>query len=386
MKFRKWKSCFLVFVCCSLIGCSNNTKEEKLSEEVSDQVESKDASEISQNEGNKRDLFDSLPFHIEEKYSDIIQINADVIVSAEVRENGLLSIKTKLLSLDPEKVKEKLEEVSGEKFGEIEEREDRNYKNEIVCDYFCNSTEGNHMSVSQSAEDSSLFYRTQVTSHYEAAFRLANDLDYNGEKYQKPQEFPFATEEEIYKKFAEFGESLGISINDEHTTYYLDYETLAGEEEQQVNQGNIQPKNWTEADNAYYFCTSQESQGIPLYVPLYGIYMDAIDYNASMQARWGKSGLGYIMAGSLYTIETNSEYVKLESLETIFENLQKKYDLLIMNDTVTITKIKLYWMPELNKEAARPVWILTGKQNESGKEIQHVFDAETGKEQIGAKI
>lgn len=117
------------------------------------------------------------------------------------------------------------------------------------------------MSVSQSAEDSSLFYRTQVTSHYEAAFRLANDLDYNGEKYQKPQEFPFATEEEIYKKFAEFGESLGISINDEHTTYYLDYETLAGEEEQQVNQGNIQPKNWTEADNAYYFCTSQESQG-----------------------------------------------------------------------------------------------------------------------------
>ena len=92
------------------------------------------------------------------------------------------------------------------------------------------------------------------------------------------------------------------------------------------------------------------------------------------------------MAGSLYTIETNSEYVKLESLETIFENLQKKYDLLIMNDTVTITKIKLYWMPELNKEAARPVWILTGNQNESGKEIQHVFDAETGKEQIGAKI
>lgn len=62
MKFRKWKSCFLVFVCWSLIGCSNNTKEEKLSEEVSDQVESKDASEISQNEGNKRDLFDSLPF------------------------------------------------------------------------------------------------------------------------------------------------------------------------------------------------------------------------------------------------------------------------------------------------------------------------------------
>ena len=119
MKFRKWKSCFLVFVCWSLIGCSNNTKEEKLSEEVSDQVESKDASEISQNEGNKRDLFESLPFHIEEKYSDIIQINADVIVSAEVRENGLLSIKTKLLSLDPEKVKEKLEEVSGEKFGEI---------------------------------------------------------------------------------------------------------------------------------------------------------------------------------------------------------------------------------------------------------------------------
>ena len=82
MKFRKWKICFLVFVCWSLIGCSNNTKEEKLSEEVSDQVESKDASEISQNEGNKRDLFDSLPFHIEEKYSDIIQINADVIVSA----------------------------------------------------------------------------------------------------------------------------------------------------------------------------------------------------------------------------------------------------------------------------------------------------------------
>ena len=130
---------------------------------------------------------------------------------------------------------------------------------------------------------------------------------------------------------------------------------------------------------------NQEANGLPVYIPLYGIYADDNDYNAPIQIMYKDSGIGFIQTGTMYVITPMETYVNPLGIEEIFDHVKEKYDMLISDDEVTITQAKLCWIPDKDSENLILGWSMRGHTS-SGAGLQMFYDAQTGKELIGVSL
>ena len=228
-------------------------------------------------------------------------------------------------------------------------------------------------------------YVPQEISYVHAAFRLADDPDYNADLFQNGKEFPFKSIESAFLDVRQYLKEIGITIGEEYRCYSLDYETLRQEEVVYEENGSSGKGEWTEADNAYYFAINQEANGLPIYIPMYGIYAADIDYNAPIQIMYKASGIGFLETGTMYEIMPVDTYVNPLKLEEIFECIKEKYDMLISDEEIVLTQAKLCWIPDKTSDDLILGWSIRGNTS-AGENLQMFYDAQTGKELLGVSL
>ena len=97
------------------------------------------------------------------------------------------------------------------------------------------------------------------------------------------------------------------------------------------------------------------------------------------------SGIGFIQTGNLYETEETEEYVNVIDIGEIFNSINEKYSMLISEEVVTVTQMKLCWIPNHDSDELILAWSIRGALS-SGTEVQMFYDAQTGKELIGVSL
>lgn len=357
-------------LCMSLSGCGNGS-------ETASQADTSSKVEINESVSGE---YASSGMNIEipelyEKEADNVYFKADVIVSSQVRENGLQKISASVQRPDSEKV---LECLMGD--AEIDE------KNEEEDNYWYVGANGESLTIN----NTSIGFATKFYVYVSNAFRLQQGYsDYNADKYELDKDFGFASRQQAFEDVRQSLQMMGIDVENEYKCYVLEHSILQSEEYVMDMNGNVDQSNykgsWTQDDDSYYFVINQKYGDTPAYHVFYDNFPLIADENAPIQVLYNKNGIQFLQLEKVFSFSEQEGIYDLKPFEEIVEVIENKYGMLLDGSTYSVNQATLYYMENETSDgqyAVSPVWIFNIVDNEDGKALQDVVNAQTGEEII----
>ena len=183
-------------LCMSLSGCGNGS-------ETTPQTDTSSKVETNESVSGKA-ASSGMNIEIPERYekeADNVYFKAGVIVSSEVRENGLQKISASVQRPDPAKV---LECLMGD--AEIDEKNEE----EDNCWYV--GANGESLTIN----NTSIGFATKFYVYVSNAFRLQQGYsDYNADKYELDKDFGFASRQQAFEDVRQSLKMMGIDVENE---------------------------------------------------------------------------------------------------------------------------------------------------------------------------
>ena len=171
--------------------------------------------------------------------------------------------------------------------------------------------------------NTSIGFSTNFYVYVSNAFRLQQGYsDYNADKYELDKDLEFASRQEAFENIRQALETMGIDIEEQYKCYVLEHSMLQSEE--------------------------------------YALQLEKV----------------------FAFTEQESNY-DLKPFEEIAEVIETKYGMLLDGSTYSVNQATLYYMKnKMNDEQYEviPVWIFNTEDKETGKTLQDIVNAETGKE------
>lgn len=357
-------------LCISLVGCSN---EPKMPSQISTSSET-DTNESVSEESDPSGIGIEIPERYD-KEADNVSFKTDVIVSANVRENGLRKLSATVQKPDPVKVFDCL-------MGDTEIRE----KNEEENNYWYEGVNNEILTIN----NTSIGFSTNFYAYVSNAFRLQQGYsDYNADKYELDKDLEFASRQEAFENIRQTMETMGIGIEEQYKCYVLEHSMLQSEEYAMDINGNVDQASykgsWTQDDDAYYFVINQKYSDTPAYHVFYDSFPLAADENAPVQVLYNKDGIQFLQLEKVFTFTEQENNYDLKSFEEIAQVIETKYGMLLDGSTYTVNQAMLYYMENKiseEKYEVVPVWIFNTVDSETGKTLQDIVNAQTGEEII----
>lgn len=308
-----------------------------------------------------------------EKEGDVISFQTEVIVSEEVRENGLRKLSAVVQKPDLIKALDCL-------MGEVEITE----KNEEENNYWYVGANGENLTVN----NTSVGFSTRFFVYVSNAFRLQQGYsDYNADRYELDQDLEFATRQEAFEDIRQTFQTMGIDIGDRYKCYVLEHSMLESEEYAMDMNGNSNPADykdaWTQEDDSYYFVISQQYGNTPAWQVFYDHSPLAADETAPVQVLYNRDGIQFLQLEKVFAFSEQEGIYDLKPFEEIAGALEAKYETLAEEGTYTVRQAVLYYMEKKMAEGQYeviPVWIFQTVDNGSGKVLQDIVDAVSGEE------
>lgn len=372
MKNKKIKMLFTVVMASalgiSLAGCSNDSKtppqastssEAEISESVSEEFASSETG-----------------IEIPERYdkeAENVSFKTDINVSENVRENGLRKLSATIQKPDPVKVFNCL-------MGDTEIRA----KNEEDNNYWYEGVNNEILTIN----NTSIGFSTDFYVYVSNAFRLQQGYsDYNADKYKLDKDLEFASRQDAFEDIRQALTAMGIDIEEQYTCYVLEHSMLQSEEYAMDINGNVDQTvykdSWTKDDDSYYFAINQKFDDTPAYHVFYDNFPLAADENAPIQVLYNKNGIQFLQLEKVFAFTEQESNYDLKPFEEIAEVIETKYGMLLDGSTYSVNQATLYYMEnKVNDEQYEviPVWIFNTEDKETGKTLQDIVNAETGKE------
>ena len=357
-------------LCMSLSGCGNGS-------ETTPQTDT--SSKVKTNESvSGKAASSGMNIEIPERYekeADNVYFKAGVIVSSEVRENGLQKISASVQRPDPAKV---LECLMGD--AEIDEKNEE----EDNCWYV--GANGESLTIN----NTSIGFATKFYVYVSNAFRLQQGYsDYNADKYELDKDFGFASRQQAFEDVRQSLQIMGIDVENEYKCYVLEHSILQSEEYVMDMNGNVDQSNykgsWTQDDDSYYFVINQKYGDTPAYHVFYDNFPLIADENAPIQVLYNKNGIQFLQLEKVFSFSEQEGIYDLKPFEEIVEVIENKYGMLLDGSTYSVNQATLYYMENETSDgqyAVSPVWIFNIVDNEDGKALQDVVNAQTGEEII----
>ena len=357
-------------LCMSLSGCGNGS-------ETTPQADTSSKVEINESVSGEY-ASSGMNIKIPERYekeADNVSFKADVIVSLEVRENGLQKISASVQRPDPAKV---LECLMGD--AEIDEKNEE----EDNCWYV--GANGESLTIN----NTSIGFATKFYVYVSNAFRLQQGYsDYNADKYELDKDFGFASRQQAFEDVRQSLKMMGIDVENEYKCYVLEHSMLQSEEYVMDINGNVDQSNykgsWTQDDDSYYFVINQKYGDTPAYHVFYDNFPLIADENAPIQVLYNKNGIQFLQLEKVFSFSEQEGIYDLKPFEEIVEVIENKYGMLLDGSTYSVNQATLYYMENETSDgqyAVSPVWIFNIVDNEDGKALQDVVNAQTGEEII----
>ena len=214
---------------------------------------------------------------------------------------------------------------------------------------------------------------------------------YNLPHFSLTKELPFASRENVFQIIKNYFDALGISISDDYEAYALNHKKLQKEEKPMDADGKILEEDkkdrWTKEDDAYYFILQQEVDGVPIRQVQYGDGFQGTGIEQTeLMAVYGVRGMIAFREYWGYVLEETMEEREIISLDQALESLQKKYDMLLTEESTLFDEIALELMPVFirdNEYEIHPVWAFRGQiqvEDWGSSDIELFFDGFSGKE------
>lgn len=357
-------------LCLSLSGCGNGS-------ETTPQTDTSSKVETNESVSGKA-ASSGMNIEIPERYekeADNVYFKAGVIVSSEVRENGLQKISASVQRPDPAKV---LECLMGD--AEIDEKNEE----EDNCWYV--GANGESLTIN----NTSIGFATKFYVYVSNAFRLQQGYsDYNADKYELDKDFGFASRQQAFEDVRQSLKMMGIDVENEYKCYVLEHSMLQSEEYVMDINGNVDQSNykgsWTQDDDSYYFVINQKYGDTPAYHVFYDNFPLIADENAPIQVLYNKNGIQFLQLEKVFSFSEQEGIYDLKPFEEIVEVIENKYGMLLDGSTYSVNQATLYYMENETSDgqyAVSPVWIFNIVDNEDGKALQDVVNAQTGEEII----
>lgn len=371
MKNKKIKMMFTAIMatalCISLAGCSDDTKTSQTN--TSSKAET---SESVSEESAPSEIGIEIPERYD-KEAENVSFKTDINVSENVRENGLRKLSATVQKPDPAKVFDCL-------MGDTEIRA----KNEEDNNYWYEGVNNEILTIN----NTSIGFSTNFYVYVSNAFRLQQGYsDYNADKYELDKDLEFASRQEAFENIRQALETMGIDIEEQYKCYVLEHSILQSEEYAMDINGNIDQTgykdSWTQDDDSYYFVINQKYDDTPAYHVFYDNFPLAADENAPIQVLYNKDGIQFLQLEKVFAFTEQESNYDLKPFEEIAEVIETKYGMLLDGSTYSVNQATLYYMEnKMNDEQYEviPVWIFNTEDNETGKTLQDIVNAETGKE------
>lgn len=371
MKNKKIKMMFTAIMatalCISLAGCSDDTKTSQTN--TSSKAET---SESVSEESAPSEIGIEIPERYD-KEAENVSFKTDINVSENVRENGLRKLSATVQKPDPAKVFDCL-------MGDTEIRA----KNEEDNNYWYEGVNNEILTIN----NTSIGFSTNFYVYVSNAFRLQQGYsDYNADKYELDKDLEFASRQEAFENIRQALETMGIDIEEQYKCYVLEHSILQSEEYAMDINGNIDQTgykdSWTQDDDSYYFVINQKYDDTPAYHVFYDNFPLAADENAPIQVLYNKNGIQFLQLEKVFAFTEQESNYDLKPFEEIAEVIETKYGMLLDGSTYSVNQATLYYMEnKMNDEQYEviPVWIFNTEDNETGKTLQDIVNAETGKE------
>lgn len=371
MKNKKIKMMFTAIMatalCISLVGCSDDTKTSQTN--TSSKAET---SESVSEESAPSEIGIEIPERYD-KEAENVSFKTDINVSENVRENGLRKLSATVQKPDPAKVFDCL-------MGDTEIRA----KNEEDNNYWYEGVNNEILTIN----NTSIGFSTNFYVYVSNAFRLQQGYsDYNADKYELDKDLEFASRQEAFENIRQALETMGIDIEEQYKCYVLEHSILQSEEYAMDINGNIDQTgykdSWTQDDDSYYFVINQKYDDTPAYHVFYDNFPLAADENAPIQVLYNKDGIQFLQLEKVFAFTEQESNYDLKPFEEIAEVIETKYGMLLDGSTYSVNQATLYYMEnKMNDEQYEviPVWIFNTEDNETGKTLQDIVNAETGKE------
>lgn len=357
-------------LCMSLSGCGNGS-------ETTPQTDTSSKVETNESVSGKA-ASSGMNIEIPERYekeADNVYFKAGVIVSSEVRENGLQKISASVQRPDPAKVLECL--MGDAEINEKNEEEDN-------CWYV--GANGESLTIN----NTSIGFATKFYVYVSNAFRLQQGYsDYNADKYELDKDFGFASRQQAFEDVRQSLKMMGIDVENEYKCYVLEHSMLQSEEYVMDINGNVDQSNykgsWTQDDDSYYFVINQKYGDTPAYHVFYDNFPLIADENAPIQVLYNKNGIQFLQLEKVFSFSEQEGIYDLRPFEEIVEVIENKYGMLLDGSTYSVNQATLYYMENETSDgqyAVSPVWIFNIVDNEDGKALQDVVNAQTGEKII----
>ena len=371
MKNKKIKMMFTAIMatalCISLAGCSDDTKTSQTN--TSSKAET---SESVSEESAPSEIGIEIPERYD-KEAENVSFKTDINVSENVRENGLRKLSATVQKPDPAKVFDCL-------MGDTEIRA----KNEEDNNYWYEGVNNEILTIN----NTSIGFSTNFYVYVSNAFRLQQGYsDYNADKYELDKDLEFASRQEAFENIRQALETMGIDIEEQYKCYVLEHSILKSEEYAMDINGNIDQTgykdSWTQDDDSYYFVINQKYDDTPAYHVFYDNFPLAADENAPIQVLYNKDGIQFLRLEKVFAFTEQESNYDLKPFEEIAEVIETKYGMLLDGSTYSVNQATLYYMEnKMNDEQYEviPVWIFNTEDKETGKTLQDIVNAETGKE------
>lgn len=371
MKNKKIKMMFTAIMatalCISLAGCSDDTKTSQTN--TSSKAET---SESVSEESAPSEIGIEIPERYD-KEAENVSFKTDINVSENVRENGLRKLSATVQKPDPAKVFDCL-------MGDTEIRA----KNEEDNNYWYEGVNNEILTIN----NTSIGFSTNFYVYVSNAFRLQQGYsDYNADKYELDKDLEFASRQEAFENIRQALETMGIDIEEQYKCYVLEHSILQSEEYAMDINGNIDQTgykdSWTQDDDSYYFVINQKYDDTPAYHVFYDNFPLAADENAPIQVLYNKDGIQFLQLEKVFAFTEQESNYDLKPFEEIAEVIETKYGMLLDGSTYSVNQATLYYMEnKMNDEQYEviPVWIFNTEDKETGKTLQDIVNAETGKE------
>ena len=104
---------------------------------------------------------------------------------------------------------------------------------------------------------------------------------------------------------------------------------------------------------------------------------------------YNKNGIQFLQLEKVFAFTEQESNYDLKPFEEIAEVIETKYGMLLDGSTYSVNQATLYYMEnKVNDEQYEviPVWIFNTEDKETGKTLQDIVNAETGKEIVWEEL